>query len=296
MCHTVAPRGSSSVSAVEPRRPRIGILVTIAVVTAGFVTGSIAVLNAPDATDRAREGAAAGDDAPESDIGPAASLRGTSMDGAPYTVWSLDHRGAPLRWDACAPVNFVANLLGATDDAEHDIRRALDILSDATGIPLILEGLTDEAPDVQRPLVEPDGLAWRWRPVLIAWARPGAGATHGLDLSTADRGLALPVAVRDGDLESYVTGQVVLNADRTDLVAGFEDRSTSIGATLLHEIAHVLGLDHVDDPGQLLSVDPGSGPVTLGSGDLAGLERIGSAAGCNPAPPPSAGRGLAVAR
>jgi len=294
---------------VEPRRPRIGVLVTIAVMMAGIVTGSLAMLGAPDAADRTSTGDSAGAgtgtvvgaDGSDADRAagtppsrrPAGALRGSSEDGAPYAFWSLDHRGEPLRWDACAPIRFVANLGGATEGAERDIRRALDMLSDASGLTLTLEGLTDERPHAQRPLVEPDGQDWRWRPVLIAWAQPDA---YGLGLTAADRGLALPVAVRDGDRETYVTGQVVLNADRPDLVAGFEDRSTAIGATLVHEIAHVLGLDHVDDPDQLLSVDPGSGPVMLGSGDVAGLERLGPDSGCTPAPPASAGRGLSVAR
>jgi hypothetical protein len=221
------------------------------------------------------------------------SLTGTAEDGAPYALWARDHRGAPLRWDACSPIRFRINLRDAPSGAQQDIEHALDILSDASGLDLLLEGLTEEAPDPERPLVEPDGSGWRWRPVLIAWAHPD---THGSGLTAADRAVALPVAVRDGDRESYVTGQVVLNAARPDLVPGFADRSTAVGATLLHELGHVLGLDHVDDPGQLMSVDPGSGPVTLGSGDLAGLQRIGSAAGCTPAPPPSAGRGLTVTR
>lgn len=279
---------------MKPTRPRIGLLVTIAVILAGVVTASIALLSVPDASEQsARAGADAGAPDAPSELGAVAALRGNSKDGAPYAFWALDHRGAPLRWDACSPIGLVVNLRGATEGAEQDIRLALEILSDVSGLDLELEGLTDETPDAQRPLVEPDGAGWRWRPVLIAWAHPGE---HGLALTAADRGIALPVAVRDGDRESYVTGQVVLNAARPDLVPGFGDRSTAIGATLLHELAHMLGLDHVEDPEQLMSIDPGRGTVTFGSGDLAGLERLGSAAGCTPPPPPSAGRGLAVAR
>jgi hypothetical protein len=269
---------------VETTRPRIGLLVTFAVVVAGVTTGALALLAMPDTAEPSGTGASPG---------RAASPGGTSEDGAPYAFWALDHLGGPLRWDACSPIRFIVNLNGAPEHAERDVRRALDVLARASGLDLALEGLTDETPDAQRPLVGPDGSGWRWMPVLIAWALPGS---HGLELSAPDRGIALPVAVRDEGRETYVTGQVVLNAARPDLVPGFEDRRTSIGATLLHEIAHVLGLDHVDDPAQLMSVDPGSGPVAFGSGDLAGLRRIGASAGCTPAPPASAGRGLVVTR
>ena len=93
-----------------------------------------------------------------------------------------------------------------------------------------------------------------------------------------------------------MTGQVVLNAARTDLIDGFADRRDAIGATLLHELGHLLGLAHVEDVSQLMSTDPGSGPVVLCAGDLAGLRAIGAQSGCNPAPPAEAGRGLSPGR
>jgi hypothetical protein len=214
-------------------------------------------------------------------MGPAGS------DG--YAVWGLDHRGAPLRWDACAPVRLVLSEEQTPEHALRDLTDAISVLRDATGLDLQLVGTTAERPRIDRPLVIDDGEGWRWRPALIAWARPGEG---GIPLTSIDRGVALPVAVRAGDSEAYVTGQVVLNAARTDLVDGFADRQDAIGATLIHELAHLLGLAHVEDPAQLLSSDPGSGPVALGDGDRAGLRAIGAEAGCNPAPPPEAGRGL----
>jgi len=218
-------------------------------------------------------------------------LRGSAADGSPYAFWAVDHRGGPLRWDACTPIRFVLNPRNAPEEAEQDLRTALEILARATGLQLVLAGLTDEEPDARRALVTQERSGVVWQPVLVAWVRPGEIA---VGLTALDRGIALPVAVRDGDREAYVTGQVILNADRDDLRPGFGDRKDAIGATLLHELAHLLGLDHVDDPQQLLSVDPGQGPVELGSGDRAGLELLGRSAGCNPAPPANVGRGLQV--
>jgi len=293
---TVPRIAGDSVSGVEPtrtlQRPGIGRLVVVALVAAGAVTGAVA-LSASGAgspgssgTTGATTGAGTEQDGPP----PDPSLRfGTSADGMPYAFWAMDHRGDPLRWDACLPIRFVLNPQGAPEEADQDVRVALRILATAADLELILDGPTDEEPSAARPLVEADASGWRWLPVLIAWAEPGQG---GLPLTLADRGLALPVAVRDGDREAYVTGQVILNASRRDLTPGFEDRRDAIGATLVHELAHLLGLDHVDDTTQLLSIDPGTGPVVLGSGDRAGLERLGRAAGCNPAPPAESGRGL----
>lgn len=210
-----------------------------------------------------------------------------------HALWGRDHRGQPLRWDACTPVHLVLNLDGAPSDAERDVRAALALLAEASGLELRLDGLTEERPDIERPLVVMDGGRWRWNPVLVAWAGAGEGD---LPLTAQDRGVALPVAVRDGDREAFVTGQVVLNARRTDLVPGFGDRRDAVGATLLHELTHLLGLDHVDDPDELMWDRPGTGPVVLGPGDLDGLQAVGAGAGCNPAPAPSVGRGLVVRR
>jgi hypothetical protein len=206
-----------------------------------------------------------------------------------FALWGTTQDGEPLRWDACTPVTFVLSETDAPAHAETDLRIALRMLADATGLELVLLGTTDERPTADRPLVERDGDGWRWRPVLVAWVAPGE---TDVPLTPLDRGVALPVAVRDGGRESFVTGQVVLNARRSDLVAGFGDRSDAIGATLLHELAHVLGLDHVHDPSELMSTDPGTGPVEFGAGDLRGLRAIGVEAGCRPAPPASSGRGL----
>jgi hypothetical protein len=277
-------RDSDSVEGVEPTRPHLGALVSIALILATTATAAVAVLVAGRMTPPVPP--------MPGDVGSvsAATLRVDPADG-PYAFWAVDADGEPLRWDPCEPVTFVLDPLDATPGAEQDLRTALERLADATGMELVLEGLTEERPNLARPLVEASGSGWRWRPVLVAWARPGDGA---LPLTRLDRGIALPVAVRAGERETYVTGQVVLNAQRDDLVPGFEDRSTAIGATLLHELAHLLGLDHVEDASQLMSVDPGRGPVMLGDGDRAGLERIGRNSGCNPAPPADVGRGLTV--
>jgi hypothetical protein len=233
---------------------------------------------------------------------PASSIGATANDAATgaapwrsgdHAFWGTDHRGGPLRWDACSPIEFVLDPMGAPDEAAADLRAALAMLAEASGLHLVLAGTIDERPDLDRPLVEAVAGGWRWRPVLVAWAEPG---TSSVPLDDLDRGIALPVAVRDGEREAFVTGQVIINARRPDLVAGFEDRSSSLGATLVHEVGHILGLDHVAAPSQLMSVAPGRGPVVLGAGDRAGLRAVGAPAGCNPAPAPTAGRGLSVRR
>lgn len=264
----------------------------------GVVLGVVAALTVTP------RGADVGRDAPATTVGSVVTLSeavDVGPEGPGYALWGLDRNGAPLRWDPCDPIRFVMNPDGAPPSAEADLRTALALLAATSGLDLAFEGPTEERPAHDRPLVErhavgvdtTGGPTWRWRPVLVAWAVPGEG---GLPLTPLDRGVALPVAVRDRDREAFVTGQVVMNRSRDDLTPGFADRSDSLGALLVHELAHVLGLDHVDDPDELMWTEPGAGPVRLEPGDRAGLRAIGADAGCLAVPDPSVGRGLDVRR
>jgi hypothetical protein len=215
------------------------------------------------------------------DEGPVEIATGASSDG--YAVWARNDDGAPVRWDACSPIDLVVSPDGAPAGALEDLDEAVARLVEVTGLELRVTGTTDERPKADRPPYQPDRYGHRWAPVLIAWAQPHEG---GIRLRTTDRGVAVPIAVGPRGDRTYVTAQVAFNAERTDLERGFEDRSFSWGSTVLHELVHVLGLDHVSDPTQLMHVHPGEGPVELGAGDLAGLAAVGAEQGCGTVPHP----------
>lgn len=201
-----------------------------------------------------------------------------------FAVWAVNDDGQPVRWDPCRPIEVVLSPDGAPAGAATDLDEALSRLRAASGLDLVLTGTTDERPSASRLPYQPERYGDRWAPILVAWERPGAS---GLPLRDTDRGVAIPVAGGPEGDRTYLTAQVVLNRDRTDLRPGFGDRAEAWGATLLHELLHALGLDHVDDPGQLMATYPGRGAVELGDGDLAGLDAIGAAAGCRPVPRPA---------
>lgn len=211
----------------------------------------------------------------------ATDMVGASSDG--YTVWERLENGTPLRWDPCSPIELVLEPSGVPDGGEDDVAEAVAILRDVTGLDLHLRGSTDERPSGGRLPYQPERYGDRWAPILIAWAEPGEA---GLPLRDTDRGIGMPVALGQGDDRAYISGQVVLNVDRNDLDVGFDDRAGSWGATILHELIHVLGLGHVDDPQELMHVFPGEGPVELGPGDRAGLDAVGVDGGCRPVPVP----------
>ena len=63
-------------------------------------------------------------------------------------------------------------------------------------------------------------------------------------------------------------------------------RGDSPGPVLMHELGHLAGIDHVNDPGQVMyPVARDDGPTTYGAGDLDGLWRVSAWNGCLPFSP-----------
>lgn len=210
-------------------------------------------------------------------------VRAAPTDSAPHAFFGHNHDGSPIRWDPCGPIEFVLDPTGGPDGWETVFADALARVSEASGLTMVVTGQVSERPSADRSLTDNTG----WLPVLVAWAPPQA---TGLPTHPSDRAVAVPVAVGSVGERTFVTGQIVFNPDRADphgwapLSLDFVDRSGSWGATMLHKLGHLLGLAHVDDPAQLMHVHPGTGPVTFGAGDRAGLEKIGTG-GCRPTPP-----------
>ena len=201
-----------------------------------------------------------------------------------YAVWSRNADGTPVRWDPCQPIHWVLDPTGAPAGALADLDTATQRVTEATGIRFVYDGTTTEEPTRERHPFQPDRYgADRWAPVLIAWAAPH---TSGVPLADSDRAVSIPVAVGGDDHQVFATGQIVLNRF-APLADGFTDRAHSWGAVMLHELGHLVGLDHVDDPTQLMYRFPGDGPVRWGPGDLRGLAAVGADNGCTTTPPPA---------
>ena len=70
-----------------------------------------------------------------------------------------------------------------------------------------------------------------------------------------------------------ISGQLVL--DRDQLSTDSSPERNLVRAVILHELGHVVGLDHVRDRSQLMYAEEQPTVRTFGDGDLRGLQQLG---------------------
>jgi hypothetical protein len=172
--------------------------------------------------------------------------------------------GTPITYDPCRPVRFVINPNNAPPDYLRIIHNALTTLSAASGLQLELVSETTEPPSSTRSLYQPDRYGDDWAPVLIAWT----DETVIPDLAGDVSGVGGSAWISDGtNPEWYVSGSVHIDTE-----LGTDRDSNQL--VLLHELGHVLGLDHVNDPQQVMY--PSATVQQLGEGDRTGLANVGA--------------------
>ncbi|MCW2852851.1 MAG: Matrixin [Nocardioides sp.] len=172
----------------------------------------------------------------------------------------------PVGWSHCEPIEYVVNTDGAPDDWEDLVRDATGRMQEASGLVFEDRGTTDD-----RDFEGRFGLSGRPEPVLIAWA--DEEEVPGLAGDVA--GLAGPISRDDGMFQKYVTGRVVLDKEAFEEIESVRGGDEQREAIVLHELGHLVGLAHVDDPGELMH--PTTETTELGPGDRSGLAILGDA-------------------
>jgi hypothetical protein len=195
-----------------------------------------------------------------------------------------DRTGLPSRFDPCTEVGFVVNLDGAPDRALVDVQEAFRRAELGTGIRFAFEGIVDEVPQRGRPAHQPEVYGDRWAPILVGWIDMPAEAQGGHRGAVVGWGAHTPL-VSPGVQDVVTTGTIALDRGAQSVRAGF-GAGRRWGNVILHELGHVLGLDHVDTGGQVMAPTVDHGAGEWGAGDLAGLAYLGREAGCLRVPRP----------
>lgn len=177
--------------------------------------------------------------------------------------------GSPVTYDPCRVLWIRIDTSGVDVGVEplalELILSALREVSAATGLRLQHDTSTDRSR--WRTTSQPNRGA---EPVLISFATSSEvseleGRVAGVGGSTS--------VTRDG-IRTYVSGQVTLDAQAFDRWLSEPAFVDSARAIVLHELGHLVGLGHVQDPGELMNVLT-TGQLDFGPGDRRGLAELG---------------------
>ncbi len=189
--------------------------------------------------------------------------------------------GNPVRWDPCQSISYAVNAAGASSPVHGDLREALRRVTRATGIEFEPAGTTEETflRAYQRMRY---ASVIRRAELLVIWVdhEDYEQILRSLRDPRPSIAFAKTMAGLYADRDEYFGGIIVMDADAT-AGRGFGYRYAH-GSVLLHELGHIMGLDHVEDPDQLMYAGrhPNFGLRDYGAGDLEGLRRVGMDAGC----------------
>jgi len=183
--------------------------------------------------------------------------------------------GKPVRWNPCATIHWKFRTVGGPAYGVVIAREAVKRIAYLTGTRWVEDAGTTATPTS----------SWlpkstlNIRPVLIGWTdgahsdllagRPKSvlGVTRTAYFGTTINGVSLAA-----------TKSAVIALDRTDKLPLRGPLSWK--TTLLHEMGHAMGLDHVGSSSQLMYPSLSRTLTDLQAGDRSGLYRLGKSAGC----------------
>lgn len=180
----------------------------------------------------------------------------------------------PITWSPCRPIHYAVRAEDEPAGGLRVVQSAIAEISSVTGLTFVYDGRTTETPVEERTLYQPDRYGERWAPVLVAWTE------HGSDPGLVDDTIAwaspYSVIADDGG-EVIVSGEI--HIDRDWFADELADDAMSVArATVLHELGHLVGLDHVSNPSLLMNPDGHDDVVDFTAGEKRGLASLGAGA------------------
>jgi hypothetical protein len=218
--------------------------------------------------------------------GAALSTAAVHVDNASkYQLWNVklaDSSTVIARWNPCQPaITYRVNLKGVAAAKRNAtlklVKAAFVKLAAADGLKYAYRGTTQFVPQKSNSAEQPAEI--------VVAAVPRTSTDLGLTRDSLGYGgltwVTWSGSGSHGDGAAVVRGYVVLDSKAiTRLKPGFGAGRT-LGNLVLHELGHATGLEHTAATGEQMNPTlSDSSPNGYAAGDLAGLAKIGTAAGC----------------
>jgi hypothetical protein len=181
----------------------------------------------------------------------------------------------PVTFSPCKVIHVVVNSAQAPPGADGLLREALTRVSAASGLVFTVEGETTEPPTKDRGARDVARYGDRWSPVLVAWTDPSV--VPELKGNIAGIGGPVPGTRSISSSQRWVSGIVYLDGPAMSSIVRRPYKGwAQARAIVQHELAHLVGLTHVESRAELMNAKNDSGMLDFGPGDLEGLRRLGS--------------------
>lgn len=189
-----------------------------------------------------------------------------------YAFMFEEQGQGPTRYDPCRPLEWVLNTHGMPEGAQSLIDEAVADVSRTSGLSFEYVGHTQEIAAFDRPLFQ-DRYGEDFVPIIVGWS--DAEETTQLAGSVTGLGGSSSVNGAYGDQRYLAAGVVILDIDDVTELMTTPHGTALATAVIKHEMAHVIGLAHVDDDTELMNHENGT-LTEWGPGDLAGLAIAGN--------------------
>lgn len=182
---------------------------------------------------------------------------------------SYGTRTRPARWNPCVVISYQVNPRNMPKHGMADLTEALRRVSQVSGLRFRYAGTTRVT-----PVAGYDGPGTGR--FVVAWST--RAQARGL-LHPAAAGVAW-TSTRGGSRPRILTGSITMEASFARTApAGFGAGSPH-GMVLMHEIGHLVGMDHTNDRWSVMHPSASLPAAIWGAADRAGLKALGRSAGC----------------